>query len=242
MTSLDKDAVADALARKPEDFVRQLLELRQRGAYTTVQKFKKLLAYADPDDRRIRGALRYHGAGPGRWTSVGAQLQNLKRNDAELPASLVDAVLAGNRAELARYGNPIEVIAGLARAALCACEGHELICADLNAIESRIIAWIAGEKWKLKVFEDYDKSGDKDHEPYRIMAHTMLHKNSPVSEISAAERQLGKCGELACGLAVRSERGAELPRTKIFVPTPRCWLWSKSGAARTRRSASSGGR
>src|SRR5262249_15910420 len=82
MTSLDKDAVADALARKPEDFVRQLLELRQRGAYTPVQKFQKLLAYADPDDGRIRGALRYHGAGPGRWTSVGAQLQNLKRNDA----------------------------------------------------------------------------------------------------------------------------------------------------------------
>ena len=45
----------------------------------------------------------------------------------------------------------------------------------------------------------YDKSGDKDHEPYRIMAHTTLHKNSPISEISAAERQLGKCGELACG-------------------------------------------
>jgi CHC2 zinc finger/Toprim domain len=139
--------------------------------------------------------LRYHGAGPGRWTSLGVNLHNLSRNDAEHP-SLINAILAGDRAEIARYGVPIEVIAQLARAALCAAPGHELICADLSAIESRIPAWIAGEEWKLENFRQYDATGDKALDHYRILAHFILRKNSPVENISAAERQIGKYSEL----------------------------------------------
>jgi len=109
MTSLNKRSVAAMLAHKPEEFVREILTLRQRGAYTSIQKFKKLLNFADPDDRRIRSSLRYHNAGTGRWSSLGANLHNLSRNDNNHPASLIDAILAGDRAELARYGNPVEV-------------------------------------------------------------------------------------------------------------------------------------
>ena len=150
MTSLGKRSVSATLAHKPEDFVRELLVLRQQGAYASVQKFKKLGAFTDPGDHRIRGALRFHGSATGRWTSLGAQLHNLPRNDSEYPASLVTALVAGDHAELARYGNPIEVVRGLSRAALCAALGHELICVDFGAIESRITAWLAGEEWKLE--------------------------------------------------------------------------------------------
>jgi hypothetical protein len=199
MTSLNKRSVAATLAQQPESFVRELLELRQRGAYASTHKFKKLLNFVDPTDHRIRGALRIYGAGPGRWSSIGAQLHNLPRNDDEFPLSLIDALLAGNRAELARWGNPLEVVSELSRAALSAAPGHTLICVDFGAIESRINAWLAGETWKLDAFRRFDATGDKALDLYRVLAHRMLHKNGPVSEITAPERQLGKCAELACG-------------------------------------------
>src|SRR5262245_59154383 len=199
MTSLTKRAVAATLMHQPEGFVRELLELRQRGAYASTHKFKKLLNFIDPTDHRIRGALRIYGAGPGRWSSIGAQLHNLPRNDDEFPRTLIDALLAGNRAELARWGNPLEVVSELSRAALSAAPGHTLICADFGAIESRINAWLAGETWKLDAFRRFDATGDKALDLYRVLARCMLHKNGPVSEITATERQLGKCAELACG-------------------------------------------
>ena len=197
MTSLTKRSVAATLAQKPEDYVRELLTLRQEGAYTSVHKSKKLLSFADPSDHRIRGVLRYHGAGTGRWTSLGAQIHNLPRNDAELPAALIDALLAGDRTELARFGNPVKVISQLSRAALCAASGNEQICADLSAIESRVPAWIAGEEWKLAAFSKYDTSGDEHLHPYCQIAAQMLRKD--VLAITKPERQMGKSAELACG-------------------------------------------
>lgn len=199
MTSLNKRSVAATLAHQPESFVRELLQLRQRGAYASTHKFKKLLNFVDPTDHRIRGALRIYSGGPGRWSSIGAQLHNLPRDDDEFPLSLIDALLAGNRAELARWGNPLKVVSELSRAALSAASGHKLICADFGAIESRVNAWFASETWKLETFRRFDATGDKELDLYRVLAHRMLHKNTPVSEIIAAERQLGKCAELACG-------------------------------------------
>jgi DNA polymerase len=197
MTTLNKRAVAATLAHQPDDFVRELLELRQRGAYASVRMAKRLLAHADPGDRRIRGALRIFGGAPGRWSSPGAQVHNLRRNDAEFPASLVAALIAGDHAELARFGNPLGVTAELARAALCAKPGHVLICADFGAIESRVLAWLAGESWKLDAYQQFDTTGDTTLEPYRVIAAHMLRKD--VSVIASAERQLGKAAELAAG-------------------------------------------
>jgi DNA polymerase len=81
MTSLGKGSVAATLAHEPDSFVDKLLRLRQQGAYASVHMAKRLLDHADPADHRIRGALRIYGAGPGRWSSPGAQLHNLRRND-----------------------------------------------------------------------------------------------------------------------------------------------------------------
>jgi DNA polymerase len=199
MTSLTKRSVAATLAHNPDAFVRELLELRQRGAYASVRMAKRLLGYVDPVDGRIRDALRIYGAGPGRWSSPGPQLHNLRRNDTQYPTCLVEAVISGDRAELARFGNPLGVAAELSRAALCAKPGHELISVDLSAIESRITAWFAGETWKLENFQRFDATADKQLDLYRVLAHRMQHKNTPVGEVTAAERQLGKCAELACG-------------------------------------------
>jgi DNA polymerase len=197
MTKLTKRAVAATLAHKPEDHVRKLLVLRQRGALNNAQKFKKMLAYADPAEQRLRDVLRYHGAHTGRWASIGPQVHNMGRNDAEFPASLIDAVLADDRSALARFGNPLTVLAGLVRAALCAADEHKLYWVDFAAIESRVLAWFANETWKLDTFRQYDASGDERLHPYRQIAARMLRKD--VLTITKGERQKGKFTELACG-------------------------------------------
>jgi DNA polymerase len=197
MTTLGKRSVAATLARQPDDFTREVLTLRKEGAYTVGGTAKRLLAHASPDDHRIRGGLRIYSAGPGRWASPGPQLHGLNRNDAELPAHLVDALLAGNYAELARFGDPLKVVANIMRAGLCAAPGHELICADFGAIESRILAWLANEAWKLKAFHEYDTTHDERLHVYRQTAAQMLRIS--IENVHQTERQVGKCGELACG-------------------------------------------
>jgi DNA polymerase len=197
MNSLNKRSVSATLAHNPDEVVRELLTLRQRGAYASVRMAKRLLGFADPGDNRIRGWGRIYGAGPGRWSSPGPQLHNLKRNDAEYPAYLVDALIAGDYAELARWGNPLAVAAELSRAALCAKPGHTLICVDFGAIESRIVAWFASEEWKITAFREYDRTGDERLHNYRQTAARILRKD--VLAINKPERQIGKCAELACG-------------------------------------------
>jgi DNA polymerase len=198
MVSLDARAVAKALEDKPADFVRQLLELRRGAARSSVTKFNRMLAYAAPTDDRLRGTLRMYGAGPGRWVGLGPQLQNLKKNEAQLPLSVVDSIRSGDREDLAQFGAPLSLLGDLSRAALCAKEGHVLLSGDFSAVESVVLAWLAGEGWKLRAYTAFLETRDTQLEPYRVIARRMLHK-APDAEISPEERQLGKAGELACG-------------------------------------------
>jgi hypothetical protein len=198
MPSLNKRAVADALANKPDDYVRQLLELRQTGARAAVNKFKRMLAYASPTDDRMRGTLRMYGRATGGWSSPGVQLQNLKRNDSNLPVSVVDSIRAGDHDGLAQYGNPLALLGDVSRAALCADAGMELKSGDFSAIESVVLAWFAGEQWKLLAYKTYQTSGDTTLEPYRVIARRMLQRPAGAA-INSAERQLGKGAELSAG-------------------------------------------
>jgi DNA polymerase len=148
MTSLNKRAVAQVLANKPDDYVRQLLELRRTGARAAVNKFKRMLAYMSPIDDRMRGTLRMYGRATGGWAGLGPQLQNLKKNESNLPLSVVDSIRAGDRDGLTRYGNPLALLGDLSRAALCAGEGMELKSGEFSAIESVVLAWLGREQWK----------------------------------------------------------------------------------------------
>ncbi len=198
MSSMDKRAVAQVLAHKPDDYVRQLLELRQIGARAAVTKFKRMLAYASPHDDRLRNTLRVFGASTGRWSALGPQLQNLKKNESGLPLSVVDSVRNGDRIDIARYGAPLALLGDLSRATLCAAPGMELKSGDFSAIESVVLAWLAGEEWKLAAYRTFFDSGDMTLEPYRVIARRMLNQEDD-AEIDSAERQLGKAAELASG-------------------------------------------
>jgi len=215
MTTLNRRAVAQVLANKPDDFVEKLLRLRQEAARASVRKFDAMLAYASPIDDRIRGTVQYHGSATGRWAGRGPQLQNLKRNQQSLPLSIVDAIRNGDREELARYGRPLELLGDVLRAALCAAPSHELKAADLSAIESRILAWFAGETWKLDAYRQFDVTGDTAIEPYRVLARRMLGKPAD-AEVSSAERRIGKYGELGFGFA-----GSILASRRILPDDPR---------------------
>jgi DNA polymerase len=198
MTTLNKRAVAQVLANRPNDFVRQLLELRRTAARASVGKFKRMIDFASPLDDRMRGTLRMFGAGPGRWSGLGPQLQNLKKNESNLPLVVVDSVRTGDRKGIAQYGNPLSLLGDISRAALCASPGMELKSGDFSAIESVVLAWLAGERWKLLAYKTFQETGDKTIEPYRVIARKMLQKPAD-AEIDSAQRQLGKAAELASG-------------------------------------------
>jgi DNA polymerase len=198
MTTLNKRAVAQVLASKPDDYVRKLLELRRDGARAAVDKFKRMLIYASPADDRMRGTLRMFGGATGRWSGLGPQLQNLKKNESGLPLSVVDSIRAGERADIAKYGNPLSLLGDVSRAAICAGPGMELMSGDFSAVESVVLAWLAGEHWKLAAYQTYQKTGDKRLEPYQVIARRMLHKAED-AEINKAERQLGKVADLSAG-------------------------------------------
>ena len=82
---------------------------------------------------------------------------------------------------------------------IIAAPGHQLIGADFGAIESRVLAWVAGEAWKLDAYRRYDATHDPRDEPYCILACKMLHVPEGSITPDKPERAYGKTGDLACG-------------------------------------------
>ena len=137
------------LANNPSDGVKRLLELRRDGSRASVRKISSLLVGADADDR-LRGTLRFHGAATGRWSGNRFQPQNLKKPETKDIDAAVDAILAGDMPRLRTLGAPLKLVGDVSRAMICAAPDHILIGGDFSAIESRVLAWIAGEEWKIE--------------------------------------------------------------------------------------------
>ena len=104
----------------------------------------------------------------------------------------------GDRDRLRQYGNPLDVLGDVARASVCAAPGRILMAGDFGAIESRVLAWLSNETWKIETYRDFDRTNDKSQEPYRIVAAKMLGRDD-LASITKAERAKGKAGDLACG-------------------------------------------
>jgi DNA polymerase bacteriophage-type len=223
MQKLDRKVIGRQLENEElPAAVRRVLELRLDGAQAAVKKIDALLARAGTDNR-VRGAFRYHGASTGRWSGEGLQPQNLKRPVVEDLNAAIAAVATGDYAHVrSLYPRPLAVVGDCSRSMICAAPGHTLIGADLGSIESRVLAWVAGEEWKLDSYRRYDATRDPRDEPYCKTACKIFRVPSGTYTKEAPERGVGKTCDLAFGPGGNSSRNAS--------PTPKSKLLRKNGA------------
>jgi DNA polymerase len=199
-SKLERETVEEILRR--EDLpppVCRVLGLRLNGAQAATKKIDALLARAGADDR-VRGAFRHHGASTGRWSAEGFQPQNLKRPVTEdLAAAIADVATGDYQHMKAKYARPLEVVGDCTRSMITAAPGHELIGADFSSIESRGLAWVAGEEWKLDSYRRFDATKDPRDEPYCATACKIFGRPPGSFTKESPERGVGKVCDLAFG-------------------------------------------
>ena len=190
--SLDKKAVAALLKDAPEP-LKTVLTLRQQLAKSSVKKYQAM-ENAVCTDNRAHGMFQFYGANrTGRYSGRIIQLQNLPQNHIPDLAQARELVKAGDFDALAMlYEDIPDTLSQLIRTAFVPQDGRKFIVADFSAIEARVIAWIAGERWRLKVFEG---GGDI----YCASASQMFHVPVEKHGINGHLRQKGKIAELALG-------------------------------------------
>jgi len=193
VTTLNKKDIPDLLKAAGSDVVERMLRIRQEMGKTSTKKYEAMEKAACIDDR-VRGLLQFYGANrTGRWAGRLVQVQNLPQNhieDLDFARTLVkDGDL--DMVEM-MYGNVPDTLSQLIRTAFIAKPGYTFIVCDFSAIEARVIAWLAGEQWRLDVFRTHGKI-------YEASASMMFHV--PVEEITKTDprRQKGKIAELALG-------------------------------------------
>lgn len=192
--TLQKADVERMLGEDINSDVRKVLENRQDLSRASVSKYKAM-ERAVCSDGRVKGLLQFYGAGrTGRWAGRLVQVQNLTKNyihDIENASKLVKAG-AFDAIDLLFDESRNDILSQLVRTALVASEGNRLIVSDFSAIEARVIAWFAQEKWRLNVFQTHGKI-------YEASAAEMF--NVPIETIDKGSslRQKGKVAELALG-------------------------------------------
>ena len=190
--SLGKKDIKALLRDAPPDLAEALL-LRQQLAKSSVRKYQAMQNCVC-EDGRAHGMFMFYGANrTGRFSGRLIQLQNLPQNHMEDLEQARELVRSGDYAALqALYDSVPDVLSELIRTAFVPYEGGKFIVADFSAIEARVIAWMAGEQWRLDVFHD---GGDI----YCASASQMFGVPVVKHGINGHLRQKGKIAELALG-------------------------------------------
>lgn len=192
MDTLGKKAVAETLKTAPKRLA-DVLSLRQQLAKSSVKKYTAMQT-AVCKDSRARGMFQYYGANrTGRFAGRIIQLQNLPQNHMSDLADARALVRSGNYDALELlYDDIPDTLSQLIRTAFVPQDGRKFIVADFSAIEARVLAWLAGEKWRMQVFAD-----GKDI--YCSSASQMFGVPVEKHGINGHLRQKGKIAELALG-------------------------------------------
>ena len=190
--SLGKKQV-EKLLKTAEEPLRSVLLLRQKLAKSSVRKYQAMGMTAC-EDGRARGMFQFYGANrTGRFAGRHIQLQNLPQNHMSDLADARALVRSGNYDALELlYDDIPDTLSQLIRTAFVPQDGRKFIVADFSAIEARVLAWLAGEKWRMQVFAD-----GKDI--YCSSASRMFGVPVEKHGINGHLRQKGKIAELALG-------------------------------------------
>ena len=190
--SLSKKAVK-SLADETDGDVSEMLKLRLLMAKTSVKKYEAVIRSVCSDNR-VHGMMRFCGANrTGRWSGNILQPQNLPQNHLPDLTLARDIVKDGDFEMLdMMFGNVPNVLSELIRTVLIPKPNHRFIVADFSAIEARVLAWIAGEQWRIDTFRN---GGDI----YCASASKMFKVPVEKHGVNGELRQKGKISELACG-------------------------------------------
>ena len=190
--SLSKKKVDELIKTAPPKLA-AVLELRQQLAKSSVKKYQAM-QNAVCEDERARGMFQFYGANrSGRWAGRLIQLQNLPQNHMLDLEQARELVRSGNFDAISLlYDDIPSVLSELIRTAFVPRKGYKFIVSDFSAIEARVIAHIAGEKWRAEVFKN---GGDI----YCASASQMFHCKVEKHGENAHLRQKGKIAELALG-------------------------------------------
>ena len=190
--TLGKKAVAELLKTAPPE-LQKVLTLRQQLAKSSVKKYQAMETAVCADDR-ARGMFQFYGANrTGRWAGRIIQMQNLPQNHLDDLTEARGLVRAGGFDALEMlYEDVPDTLSQLIRTAFVPQENRKFIVADFSAIEARVIAWLAGEKWRQDVFAE-----GKDI--YCASASQMFGVPVEKHGVNGHLRQKGKIAELALG-------------------------------------------
>lgn len=196
ITDLRKDTVSKMLENLEAGQAKRMLEIRQELSKTSVKKYAAMQE-AMCSDGRVRGLLQFYGANrTGRWAGRLVQVQNLPRNHMET-LSMAREMVKNKKINHLKviYGNIPDILSQLIRTAFVPSPGHLFLVADFSAIEARIIAWLAGEQWRLEVFATHGKIYEASASQMFGVPLEKIVKGNPEYDL----RQKGKVAELALG-------------------------------------------
>jgi DNA polymerase len=238
--SLNKNDVPGLLKKTECETVKRVLELRQQMSKTSIKKYLAMHRAACSDNR-VRGLLQYYGANrTGRFAGRLVQVQNLAKNtllDLDLARELV---LEGDADTLEMaFGNIPDTLSQLIRTAFVAPPGHRFTISDFSAIEARVIAWLAGEKWRLDVFNTHGKIYEASGAAmFKVPIESVTKGSTLRDKAKIAELALGFQGGVNALLAMGAEKmglkESELPELVSRWRAANlkiCAYWSQVGEA-----------
>jgi DNA polymerase len=160
--NVQKATIVEVLQRDNlPDIVRDILTIRQSLGQTSTAKYIKMKNIVGGDEV-ARDQFMYHGASTGRWAAKGFQPQNLPRGTIEATEEMFEDLRAGSWRVLEhKYGSVIDVLVSCIRGMIKAPSGNKFLVSDFSNIEGRVLAWIAGETWKVQAFEEFDNETDR---------------------------------------------------------------------------------
>jgi DNA polymerase len=243
LPDLRSDTIDKALDTDLPEEARELLRLRRDSAKASIAKYAAAMRSVSRD-RRLRGTLQYCGAArTGRWSGRIFQPHNMVRPTLE-PEDIdqgIEALKAG--ALTLVQDEPMTLLSEATRGLLIAPEGRKLVVSDLSNIEGRILAWLAGEEWKLHAFREFDAGRGPDL--YNLIYARQFGKEP--DDVTKDERQIGKVEELSMGygggvgalLTIAANYGLNLEALRealrdgqslpqdVWQEAGRAWEWAK---------------